>query len=238
MTARPDSSGHVRAVRHTAVIGTAVLTGVALGAGGASLALWNDAVTITGEISSGYEYFAAGPADSTQPAVGGAAVVAVGADEAQTLADDEEIALALQTDSISQGNKGLRYELVLPDWGSGVFGAADVSVFPVESEAACTVASAVPTPADLSSTPVSADYSDTETPVTEFWCVVATLDGLPGEGAYDNTATVTARDDSQTEVTDSDSWNADVTSAIDAADEDDHEIEFRYQTFRPGEVTP
>lgn len=237
MTPRLQIRSRGRAVRNAAVIGTAALAGLALGAGGVSLALWNDGVTFDGEIASGYEFFAAGRPGHTQPAENGTAVVTIGTSEANALVDDGEIAIPLQTDSISQGNKGLRYEVIEPDWGSSVFGAADVAVFPVDSAEQCTAGAAQPT-GDLTSTPISADYSTTETPVTEFWCLVAVLDGLPGEGDYLNTAEVTAEDASGAEVSDEDSWNAGVLSPLDPDDEPDHEIEFRYDTFRPGEVTP
>lgn len=229
------SRGH--AIRNVAVIGTAAVAGLALGASGVSLALWNDGVTFDGEIASGYEFFAAGHPGHTQPAVNGTAIVTIGASEANTLVEDGEIAIPLQTDSISQGNKGLRYEVIEPDWGSSVFGAADVTIFPVDSAEQCTVAAPQPT-GELTSTPVAAGYSTTETPVTEFWCLVAVLDDLPGQGDYRNTAEVTAEDGSGAEVSDEDSWNAGVLSPLDPDDEPDHGIQFRYDTFRPGEVTP
>jgi len=226
-----------RSLRGGAIIGTAALAGIALGAGGASLALWSDGVTLSGEISSGYEHFAAGRAGDTAPATDGRAVASVDADDAATLLADGEIAIALQTDSISRGNKGLRYTVAEPDWGDGVFGRADVVLFPVPSAAACAVDATVPADPVLVSTPVSADYSDTETPVAEYWCLVATIGDLPDEGAYENEAVVTAEDPSGTSVTDRDSWHAEVTTAIDPDDEADHLIAFDYETFRP-EVTP
>src|SRR5699024_9101103 len=81
MNARQHSSTRARTVRGVATIATAALAGVALGSAGASLALWNDSVTFTGEISSGYEYFAAGPVGATVPATNGQASMSIGAAE-------------------------------------------------------------------------------------------------------------------------------------------------------------
>lgn len=224
------------AVRDTALIGLAATVGLALGAGGMTAAYWNDYVSFDGEISSGYEYFAAGRAGS--PVAAGSAhtsTVTVGAAEATTLVADGAIAIPLQTDSLSQGNKGLRYDVSLPSsWGDGVFSVADTAVFPVASATECTVDAAVPASPSLSSTPITADYSTTTTPTTEYWCLIATLDGLPDEGEYTNTATVTAQDPSGRSVSNTSSWSANVTTAVNPADEDDHSISFTYETFRPG----
>lgn len=224
-------------VRDTAVIGLAATIGLALGVGGVTAAYWNDEVSFAGEISSGYEYFAAGRVDATAPADSAhTASVTIGAAEAAVLVDESSIAIPMQTDSLSQGNKGLRYTVSPPtSWGSGIFGAADVSVFPVNAAADCTVDAAVPASPSLTSTPVTADYSTSTTPATEYWCLLATLDGLPDEGAYKNTATATAKDPSQRDVSATDAWNAVVTSALDPADEPNHTISFTYETFRPGE---
>lgn len=224
------------AVRDTALIGLAATVGLALGAGGMTAAYWNDHVSFDGKISAGYEYFAAGRADATV-AAGSAhtATVTVGAAEATTLVTDGAIAIPLQTDSLSQGNKGLRYDVSLPSsWGDGVFGVARTVVFPVASAADCTVTTPVPASPSLSSSPVTADYSTSEDPVTEYWCLIATLDGLPDEGEYTNVAEVTAQDPSGRSVSNTSSWSANVTTAVNPADEDDHSISFTYETFRPG----
>jgi hypothetical protein len=47
--------------------------------------------------------------------------------------------------------------------------------------------------------------------------------------------TATAKDPSQRDVSANDTWSANVTSALDPADESDHVISFTYETFRPGE---
>src|SRR5699024_9901321 len=67
------------------------------------------------------------------------------------------------------------------------------------------------------------------------WCLVATLGSLPDEGSYTNEVTATGTDPAGTVVADTDSWSADVASALDPAEEADHELTFTYQTFRPGQ---
>src|SRR5699024_8917295 len=244
-------------LRSAGVIGVAGVAGVAMGLGATSLALWNDDVSFTGSISSGYEYFAAGLAggdlttasSETAPPEGDSVTVTVGAEEAQILAETGELAVVVQTESLSQGNKGLQYTLAPPQhWGEDYFGASDVHLYWVDEPGQCTVGGPEPAlPADghvtagedggFTSTPVLADYTDTEAPVTEYWCLTATLGDLPDEGDYTNEATVSAQDPAGGEVTDTDSWSAAVTTAMDPAEETDHPITFSYNTFRPGEVT-
>src|SRR5699024_3415690 len=147
----------------------------------------------TGSITSGYEYFAAGIAGTQLTTASGDAAppeadavpVTVGAQEARTLAEDGELALVFQTESLSQGNKGLQYTLAPPeDWGEGYFGAADVHLYWVDEPGQCAVGGQEPALPDdghvspgedggFTSRPVSAAYSDTETPVTEYCCLVA-----------------------------------------------------------------
>ena len=226
-------------VRSVAVVAASALLGGALGIGGASFALWEDAVSLDGQIGSGYEYFAAGFDGQTAAATDPSVTVSIGSTQAETLLEDGELALVLQTDSLSQGNKGLHYAVTEPDWGSNIFGAAEVSLYWVAAPDQCDPDLDPGTPPatvdGLASTPVSAGYSDTETPTTEYWCLVATLGSLPDEGSYTNEVTATGTDPAGTAVADTDSWSADVASALDPAEEDDHEITFTYQTFRPGQ---
>lgn len=234
-------------MRSAAVVGIAAVTGLALGLGGASLALWQDSVPFTGSIASGHEYFAAGlegettaASDPVAPPTGDSVTVSVGAVQAATLVADGELAVVLQTDSLSQGNKGLQYTLAPPaDWGDGIFGAADVSIYWVASPDQCEAGTDPATPPEHvtghTSTPVTADYSDAKTPTTEYWCLVATLAQLPDAGSYTNEVTASGTDPSDTEVSDTDTWSADVTSALDPTGEPDHDLTFTYTTFRPGE---
>lgn len=225
--------------RGMAVVAVAALAGILLGAGGSTLALWNASASRTGSISSGAEFFAAGRPGATQAAQGNRISVSVGEAEAKTLVAEGKVAVPFQTDSLSQGNLGLRYTVEGPaDWGDGVFGASDTVIFPVAGAADCSVSRAPQQQPGLTSTPVDAAYSSTETPTTEFWCLVATVDRLPGEGAYANTATATAKAPDASQVTAKDQWATQVSTSVDPADEPDHQITFTYETFRPGEVTP
>lgn len=227
-----------RRLRNALILTVAAVLGILLGIGGGTLALWSDTASGSGTISSGYEYFAAGRVDATRAAKDKKASVSLGAAEAETLLKDGEVAVPLQTDSLSQGNKGLRYELTPPEWTGGIFGASDVSVFRVSAPSECTVANTPTTAQDYSSTPVSADYSETTDPTIEYWCVTATLKNDGEVGQYENTATVTAKDPAGTTVEASDSWKASVRLRLDPKQEPTRDIVFEYETFRPGGATP
>ncbi len=237
MSARPR--------RRTGVtVAVSAVAGAVLGIGGTSLALWNDTVEVTGRIATGYEHFAVGTVGDTVPASGRTATVRLGPDEARTLLDDGEVAVPLQVDSLSQGNKGLRYEVALPtSWGAGVFASSEVSFFAVDDPAACSVdlltPESVPVDAEHASTPVPAEYTAGSDPTTEFWCLYAAFTGPPELGDYANTATVTADSPADEEVSDEDSWDAVVVADLDPAAEPRHPLTFTYSTFRPGkEDTP
>lgn len=218
----------------TMLAGAAVLAGAALGMGGSTLALWQDQAGFSVSARSGYEYFAAGAPGQTQPATNGTVEFTVGAEHAAKLQSDRQIAIPLETESISQGNKGLRYTITEPDWGDHFFGAAATTLFQVPSAQDCTVEGAPDSSREQSSTPVSADYSDTEDPVVETWCLVATIEDLPDEGTYSNSVTAKAEDPAGTSVEATDTWHAEVTSSMNPDDEPNHVITFEYETFRPG----
>lgn len=227
-----------RKLRNTGILSVAAALGILLGVGGGTLALWSDTAHGDGEISSGYEYFAAGRVENTRAAKDGSVKVGIGPAEAEVLLKNGEVAVPLQTDSLSQGNKGLRYEITPPTWSDGIFGASDVSIFRVGAPSECTVPNTPSTPQELRSTPVSADYSDTTELTTEYWCVTAKLKNGGVVGEYENTATVTAKDPAGTEVEAKDSWNAKVGLGLDPKKEPTREIAFDYETFRPGGATP
>ncbi|MBE8146195.1 hypothetical protein IOD13_05080 [Brevibacterium casei] len=71
-------------LKNTLILSLAAVLGILLGIGGGTLALWSDNASGTGEISSGYEYFAAGRVDDTQAAKDKKASVSLGAAEAET----------------------------------------------------------------------------------------------------------------------------------------------------------
>lgn len=226
-----------RAALTAAVAG---LTGACLGVGGVSLALWSDSVELGGAIAAGYQSFAVGAPGATSPAATGSAVRTVGPDEAARLVRDGELALAVQVDSLSQGNKGLRYVVTPPaDWGSGVFAHADTTLFTVDSPDDCRTEvltpQTVPDAGGYERTPVPATYSDTVEVVAEYWCLYAAYDGAPEVGDYANTARVTAQPPEGPAVAAEDTWHATVLARLDPATEPRHAITFTSTTFRPGE---
>ncbi|MDA3147484.1 hypothetical protein JSO19_08835 [Leucobacter sp. UCMA 4100] len=219
--------------------------GVAIVAG-ATAALWTHSATADIKVGEGVQGFAAGHAGAVSQTTGSSIDVPIGADAVTRLIADGSVAIPFETQSLSQGNKGLWYTLASPDWGDGALGHSASNVFKVADAASCTVeaaATATVTPMNaaddrVTSTPVSADYSTSEQATTEFWCFVATLDE-PGEvGSYMNTATVTAVDDENLEVTDSDDWSARVLESFDVGNESERVLTFSYETFRPGQETP
>lgn len=233
-------------IKPALLIASAATATVLLGSiGGATMALWHAEQSFTSEIKTGKVAFAVGAPGTTLTqeanATGDKLNFSFGKAEAATLLDKLEVAIPIQVDSLSQGNKGMRYAVTPPEFGAdSLFGAAKTELVKVESAANCKVsprpALPSPLPADYyKRTPVSSDYSAGTAPKSEFWCLVATLDKAPGSGTYKNTATVTATPDKGTgTVTDSDQWWANVTSVANAAKEPTHTIGFAFETFRPG----
>ncbi|MCM3660798.1 hypothetical protein M3148_07280 [Georgenia satyanarayanai] len=227
--------------RRTAVTAAvAGLTGACLGIGGVSLALWSDSAELGGTVAAGYQSFAVGTPGAADPAPTGTAVHTVGPREATRLVRDGELAVAVEVDSLSQGNKGLRYVVTPPEsWGSGVLGSADIALFRVDSPRECRIQEltpeSVPEPSGYESTPVPATYSESTEPVREYWCLYAAYDGAPEVGEYANTATVTARPPAGADVEAKDTWGATVVARLDPAAEPVHTITFTSTTFRPGE---
>ncbi|MHA3685071.1 SipW-dependent-type signal peptide-containing protein [Leucobacter sp. HY1908] len=223
--------------------------GLAVGLGGAStLALWSDSAQAVGETTSGYEYFAAARVDAQQLQAAddfGRVPVTITVADAQKLEADKKIAIPFVTESLSQGNKGLAYQLTLPkDWGAGVFGASTVGVYWVDKPESCVVGGAKPVPPatveGLSSVPVDASYSVSTKPVVEYWCLTAQLGEAQPSGEYENTATVTGNDPSGAELSATDSWHVQITKDPDYTVGPPHTIMFGYNSFRPAvtEETP
>ena len=206
------------------------------GAAGASLALWHDRATMAGQIRTGGAAFAVGkPSGSlTQAGSDHRATFTFGPAEAATLLSAGAVAVPILVDSVSQGNRGLRYTVTPPTYPTNsIFGSSAPTLFKVGSAAACTTAAVPPAPNPLTSTPVSAAYSTSTTPTTEYWCVVARLGTLPDEGTYTNHATVTGQSEFGP-AQDNTQWSAKVTTAMTAAAEPTHTVTFTYSTFRPG----
>jgi len=246
-----------------AVVGVAVLA-LALGAGtGTALALWDDHEEYSAEIGSGMVGLAVGKPGSEDRALadgaGSELTFPLGPSEAATLLETGTVAVAIQVDARADGNKGLEYTLELPELsGDSVLGNSTVSVHRVADAASCAadgagsgtlVATYTPPDADgdgtyepgpagwdttrATATAVRADYQAPWT-ATQYWCVVAALGDLPGEGTYSNTARVDVDVDGQT-YTAEDTWEARVVSDADPDDEPTHTIDFTHTTTRPGE---
>ncbi|MBF0671203.1 MAG: hypothetical protein IR160_01300 [Salinibacterium sp.] len=241
-TRRPRARQRRRSLVSLTLVGT---LGLSLGAAGiASYALWRDSVELGGSIVSGYEYFAAGvlgevnapdrdvdPSTVTVPS--GWEVAA-----AQTLMEDLSVAVVFETRSLSQGNKGLTYDLIEPTtWGDGIFADSEVLIYWVESPEQCSVDVPRPdTPESIrgyESTPVSTAYSSGTNVVTEYWCLLAVHSPPIFDGKYRNTATVTGEDVLGEPLTDSDTWYADLSKVYDPSAERPIPITFTYYTTRP-----
>lgn len=214
-----------------AALGTAA--GVLVGAGGTTLALWNTGLDFGAQTRSGYEYFAAGTRGATTPASNGKVTVILDANEAAKLKNERAVAIVLETQSVSQGNTGLRYTIEEPDWGDHIFGASSTQFYRVSSPAECTVDKRPRVASQPTSTPVRASYSGSDEPVVEYWCLVAAVDSFPDEGTHNSSVTVTGHDPADVGVKATDDWHAEVTSTLDPAQEPTHRITFRYETFRP-----
>lgn len=237
---------HMKHLKPALLIASAATATVLLGSvGGATMALWHAEQSFTSQIQTGKVSFAVGAPGPTltqnATSTGDKLSFAFGKTDAETLVKNKQIAIPIQVDSLSQGNKGMRYAVTPPTFEAGsIFAAAKTSLISVKKSTDCKVSPRPvlpsPLPADYyERTPVSSDYSADTTPKSEFWCLVATLDKAPGSGTYTNSATVTATPDKGTgTVTDSDQWWANVTSVANAAEEPDHKIDFTFETFRPG----
>ncbi|MGR4010383.1 hypothetical protein [Leucobacter sp. 1207-22] len=216
--------------------------GIAVTAG-ATFALWSQQAGASGSARTGFESFAAGTAGAVTPAESGKVSFAIGKDAAKTLLEKKAVAIPFETASVSQGNKGLTYDITAPNWGTGIFGASQLVLVSVPNAAGCTVSAAEKAggyafttgSAPVRSTTVTADYSTSTSPVIEHWCLVATLGDVPGSGSYTNTATVTGTDPAGAQVQASDDWTAQVLGNVDLDAESQHKISLTYQTFRPGQ---
>lgn len=205
---------------------------------GGTLAYWRDTVTVSTRIPVGAVVFGARavePGVRATYATGSARTVqaTIGRDAAATLYATGAVAVVLQVDSLVQGHRGLRYT-VTDDVSGGVLGAATRRLFPVPTAAACTTGATGP--ARSTSTPWSAAYSSATTPVSEYWCLVATFDRV--QGTYANTASVVADVVPEQGATVADgvtgraSWSAQVLSPLDPAAEPTQRVSFRFETFR------
>lgn len=236
-------------IKPALLIASAAVATVLVGTvGGATMALWHDEESFTSQVQTAKVAFSIGTPVAEGSALAKSANAAgqalgftFGKTEAATLLNSKAVAIPIQVNSLSQGNKGMRYAVAPPTFAKdSIFSAATTELVRVDSAGKCTVVPRPQLPSPLPSgyytrTPVSSDYSAATTPTSEFWCLTATLDKAPGAGTYTNKATVTATPDKGTgTVTDSAQWWANVTSVADATKEPDHTIGFTFETFRPG----
>lgn len=235
--------------RTALTLSIAAVLGLALGAAGtATFALWSDQNTLTGSVQTGYEYFAAGLADTTlqtpSPTQPHTVNIPSGweVDAATELMQNQSVAVVFETQSLSQGNKGLSYTVNEPaDWGDGIFADADVFLYWVPTPADCDVAVAKPATPDtvegFNSQPVSSEYSEDTAVVTEYWCLLATYIPPTAAGHYNNTATVTGRGVNDEVLTDTDQWWVDLSKTYDPTVQIELPMSFTYSTDRPQPVT-
>ncbi len=223
----------------------AVLVGV--GTGGV-LALWSDAESVTGSMPVGVAVFGVGApsalvyADQSTPDPGstgrstGTLTFELGPTQASALYNNNlggAVAIVVQVDSLSQGHRGLAYELELDIVDGGIFDAATVTTYRVANVGACTTG--LSGGGSSAWTPWPAVYSASQTLSTEYWCIVARY--VPTTWVHENTATVTA--DNPTgpgTLQASDSWGATSAITFDPGLEPTHEVEFEFTTFRPGDT--
>ena len=86
--------------------------------GGATMALWHDDESFTSQIQTGKVAFAVGAPGATlaksATASGQTLDFTFGKAEAATLLDSKAVAIPIQVNSLSQGNKGMRYTATPP----------------------------------------------------------------------------------------------------------------------------
>lgn len=209
------------------------------------MALWSDSESVAlGPVDQGYQSFAAGVPGSLVTANSSrvSSISFNGTALAQQLLSAGKASQVFEVRALSQGNKGLRYTAAWQGtWASGTplaNAGTTLSFFKVGNAAACTPDATAPSPNPLTSTPVTAAYSDSTAATTEFWCLVA-RGTMTDAGTHSNTAGATASDAGGTTVVATPggrgaTWTATVTTALQAANQGARTVTFSYETFRPG----
>lgn len=207
---------------------------VALAAAGVTSALWRTELTSHGAVPDAAVLFSVNGDDAS--AADPTATVPLGSAEMQTLLDTRSLAVPVEVEALSQGNRGLRYTVELPTTAeTDILHWADLSIFPVDDPTACTVDTDAPSELPpLTSTPVAPTYSDATTPTIEHWCLRADLGALPDEGVFTSTTTITGTH-ALGDIVETVPAQIDVTTAFTVADEPTHRISFTYETFRAGD---
>ncbi|QCB92927.1 hypothetical protein [Cellulomonas shaoxiangyii] len=226
-------------LRGAAVVLVALALALLVGTtAGGTLALWRDTATVTTRMPAGVVVVGAGAPAPTGTLAdyasgpGDPVEVPFGPAQAATLYTTGAVAVPFQVDTLSQGHRGLRYQLA-PQVAGGVFGQSVVRLVRVADAGACTPA--VAGEAATTATPWSGAYSTSTALRSELWCLVATFDRI--RHTYTNTATVDASVTTSTgavvgSVSSSASWSAQVLKALDPATEPTHRVAVTWQTFR------
>lgn len=214
-----------------ATLGTAL---VALAAAGVTSALWRTELTTHGAVPDAAVLFSVNGDDAS--AADPTATVTLGSTEMQSLLDTRSLAVPIEVEALSQGNRGLRYTVELPTSAeTDILHWADLSIFPVDGPTACTIETEAPSELPpLTSTPVAPTYSDATTPTIEHWCLRADLGTLPDEGVFTTTTTITGTH-ALGDIVETVPAQIDVTTAFTVADEPAHCLSFTYETFRAGD---
>ena len=220
----------------TAVVCAAVF---ALSTAGGSVALWNSTRVITASISQGQVEFSVGVVGRAATAAtdqSHTADVTLSADDARSLLDDGAIAVPIEVRSLSQGNRGLRYSAVLPSPGPDtIFGASRVWLQSVSSPSECVVGG---DPSGelttITSTPVTADYSDSTVAEIEYLCVHAVRGTMIDEGTFSAGAAFSGSSVGGTVQAEAED-TLEVTTALQPTDEPAYVISFSFGTFRKGQ---
>jgi len=235
---RPFSIPSRRTTATVAVVLAAVLLAVvALARAGQSSAVWtSETHTLQGGVKHAPMRFAAkqsyGGSDAIRVKPGERQVeVPITRNHAKTLLERGYVAVSFSVETKSEGNLGMRYTATLPDFEPGtVFGSARVRLVKTTGPQLCV--RGVEGEQTTTSTPHPATYTDADRYRTEYWCLSAELDPLPDEGTHAGTATVTG-ESAAGEVTDSDTWKAEVTTGLRAEDEPELPVSFSFEQFRP-----
>lgn len=212
-------------------IGIAAVSAAAIS--GATYALLSSGVTSESELRKAGFFFAVNGATAT----GEDAVVEypLGLEAENALVADEHLAIPLSIDALAQGNAGLRYTVELPQFPEGsVFDYSNVSVFPVDDAAECTVSLQIPESPLTGSAPVAPEYSDSEIVTTEHWCLRADLGDPPAVGTFTSTGILVGQYPGGS-VSATHYWSFIVGQSRTVMAGDDQAVTFRYETFREGD---
>jgi hypothetical protein len=199
----------------------ALASGVAAWSVGSAHGLWSSSATIPAvTLATGHVGFAvtdpapAGSSASGHQAAASSAdelVVPFGPAEAAEVMDagPAGVAWTFEVVMAASGNAGIDYSIEPTFKQGGIFELSDVNVFPVDDPSQCSVGSAPQNSSTNLDIPGIPQTYGVLKRMTARWCMTAVADIDPRSyGYYKNTATVTAKGPDDTEVSDTDSWDA------------------------------